>query len=104
MAIGRGACRRVEDSRTRRSFAESLLATLKEANIKKGTAFIGKAAAKPSLFVDDEARPAMKQSNGSPWWIETGKLETGISHTFHYVAGGKRLGGRFDTAAYGPDS
>jgi enterochelin esterase family protein len=94
-------------------FREALMATLPEADINKGTAFIGEgpdflwvvdSAAKPSLFVDDEARPPMKQIKGSSLWIETGKLQTGISHTFHYMVDGKRFGGRFDVPAYGPDS
>ncbi len=94
-------------------FREALLATLGEANIQKGAAVIGEgpdflwaveSASRPSLFVDDTARPPMKQIKGSSLWIETGNLATGISHTFHYVVDGKRFGGKFDVAAYGPDS
>src|SRR4051812_1359846 len=94
-------------------FREALLSSFNEGEIKNGTAFIGEgpdfmwaveSAVKPSLFVDDEARPPMRQIRGSYLWFETGKLQTGISHTFHYTAGGKRLGGRFDVPAYGRDS
>ncbi len=94
-------------------FKEALLAAVKPADIKKGTAFVGEgpdflwaveSPSKPALFVDDEARPGMRQIKGSGIWIETGKLATGRSHAFHYVIDGKPFGGRFDVPAYGPDS
>ena len=94
-------------------FKEALLASVKDADIKKGLAFVGdgpdflwavESKSKPTLFVDDEARPGMKQIKGSDIWIETGKLTTGRSHAFHYMIDGKPFGGRFDVPAYGPDS
>jgi enterochelin esterase family protein len=94
-------------------FHDALLATVKDADIKKGVAFVGEgpdflwaveSKSKPTLFVDDEARPGMKQIKGSDIWIETGKLTTGRSHAFHYLIDGKPFGGRFDVPAYGPDS
>src|SRR5258708_11258849 len=94
-------------------FHEALLATVKDADIKKGHAYVGdgpdflwavESKSKPTLFVDDEARPGMRQIKGSDIWIETGKLTTGRSHAFHYMIDGKPFGGRFDVPAYGPDS
>ncbi len=94
-------------------FKEALLASVKDADIKKGLAFVGdgpdflwavESKSKPTLFVDDEARPGMKQIKSSDIWIETGKLTTGRSHAFHYVIDGKPFGGRFDVPAYGADS
>jgi hypothetical protein len=40
---------------------------------------------KPSLFVDGDPRPAMKQIKGTSLWIETGTLTTGTFHNFHYI-------------------
>jgi enterochelin esterase-like enzyme len=94
-------------------FKEALLTSVKDGDIKKGLACVGEgpdflwaveSKSKPTLFVDDEARPGMKQITGSDIWIEIGKLTTGRSHAFHYVIEGKPFGGRFDVPAYGPDS
>ena len=55
-------------------FREAAIATLTDANIKKGSAIIGEgpdflwmveSSGKPALFVDGEARPAMKQIKGT---------------------------------------
>ena len=94
-------------------FREAAIATLTDANIKKGTAILGEgpdflwlveSAAKPALFVDGEARPAMKQIKGTNLWLANGKLITGTSHNFYYMIDGKKTGGSTDVAAYGPDS
>ena len=94
-------------------FREAAIATLTDANIKKGSAIIGEgpdflwmveSSGKPALFVDGEARPAMKQIKGTSLWLATGKLTTGTSHNFHYMIDGKKTGGNTDVAAYGPDS
>src|SRR6059058_145534 len=90
-------------------FREAAVATLTDANIKKGTAIIGEgpdflwlleSSGKPILFVDDERRPAMKQIKGTPLWLATGKLATGTSHNFFYIIDGKKFGGNTDVAAY----
>ncbi len=94
-------------------FREAAIATLTDANIKKGSAIIGEgpnflwmveSSGKPALFVDGEARPAMKQIKGTSLWLATGKLTTGTSHNFYYMIDGKKTGGNTDVAAYGPDS
>src|SRR5947208_3431182 len=95
-------------------FREAAIATLTDANIKKGTAIIGEgpdflwlvepSGGKPTLFVDGEHRPAMKQIKGTQLWLATGKLTTGTSHNFFYILDGKIFGGNTDVAAYGPDS
>ena len=94
-------------------FRETAIATLTDANIKKGTAIIGEgpdflwlveSTAKPALFVDGEPRAAMREIKGTSLWLATGKLATGTSHNFHYLIDGKKTGGNTDVAAYGPDS
>ncbi|HYM13604.1 MAG TPA: alpha/beta hydrolase-fold protein [Bryobacterales bacterium] len=94
-------------------FRETLVATLGEAEIHKGTAVLGEgpdflwaveAEKTPALFVDDEPAGPMKRLNGSNIWYREGKLATGTSHLFYYVIDGARFGGKSDVPAYTPDS
>jgi enterochelin esterase-like enzyme len=94
-------------------FKEALLATLSEAEIKKGTAVLGEGPDfiwavesdnPPTLYVDDSPVGSMTRLAGTRVWYQTGKLKTGTSHAFYYMAGGGRMGGRSDVPAYGPDS
>jgi enterochelin esterase-like enzyme len=95
------------------AFREALTATLPDADLKKGAAIIGygpefvwvvESDSQPSLVVDEEAGPPMKQIAGTHLWMATGKMKTGTSHEFHYVVGGNRFGGKNDVPAYTPDS
>lgn len=94
------------------AFREALVATLGEAEIKKGTAVLGEgpdfvwaveSEKTPSLYVDAQAMAAMKRA-GADLWFYAGQLKTGTSHEFHYMIDGARFGGRTDVAAYGPES
>ena len=91
---------------------QALTATFGE-ELKKGTAVLGhvgdfvwaiEAATRPALFVDDIARPPMRQIAGTNLWYAVDKVVTGTSHRFHYVIESKVFGGRTDVPAYGPDS
>ena len=82
-------------------------------DIKKGVAVLGEAGdflfafdspAQPTLFVDGERMGPMKRSAPSAPWTYSGKLKTGISHSFYYMVDGKRVGGLTDVPAFGPDS
>jgi len=94
-------------------FREAAIATLGDADIKKGAAIIGEgpdflwlveSESKPELLVDDEPRPPMKSIKGTKLWMEIGQLRTGTSHKFVYKIDGKITGGKTDVAAFGPDS
>ncbi len=90
-------------------FREALLASVNEADLKKGTAVIGELAdflwaveseKQPTLFVDGDARGALRRSKGSSLWLATGALKQGTSHRFHYMIDGKPFGGKNDVPAY----
>jgi enterochelin esterase-like enzyme len=81
--------------------------------LKKGTAVAGylgdfvwavEVPSRPALFVDDLARPVMRQLAGTNIWYATDKLVTGTSHRFHYIVDAAPFGGRTDVPAYGADS
>ena len=95
-------------------FREALIATLGDADLKKGTAVVDNgpdflwALETPSpafLVIDDGAPLAMtKLCCSEGMWIYSGKLTTGASHSFHYIVDGARFGGKTDQAAYLPES
>jgi enterochelin esterase family protein len=64
--------------------------------------FAVEAAEAPSLFVNDEPGPKMSKKGG--YWFASAKLETGRTHNFHYMIGGKRFGGVTDLPAFTADS
>jgi enterochelin esterase family protein len=93
--------------------ADSLRESLGDAEIKKGTAVAGEGAdfiwaiesdARPILYVDDQAAAAMSRAANSNIWFSTGMLRTGTVHGFYYMVKGARTGGKYDVAAYGPES
>lgn len=95
------------------AFREALLATATADAIQKGTAFVSEgpgflfgveSASKPSIVIDEQAGPAMRQLPGSNIWIASQTLRTGRPHVFHYMIDGKRFGGNLNVPAYGPDS
>ncbi len=95
------------------AFREALLASLGEAEVKKGTAVLGQgpdfiwaveSREAPELFVDDAPFAKMTRLKGSDLWFTSGQLKTGQAHWFHYVIGGARFGGRNDVPAFGADS
>ncbi len=95
------------------AFREALVATLGDAEIKKGTAVLGEgpdfiwafeSEAAPALYTNGQPAGPMRRISGTRLWFHTGTLRTGTSHNFHYVVEGARTGGRTDVAAYGPDS
>lgn len=94
------------------AFREALVATLGDAEIKKGTAVLGEGpdflwavetAAAPELYVDDRPLAKMRRLGGN-LWFHSGQLKTGTSHAFYYMVNGARFGGLTDVAAYTPDS
>jgi enterochelin esterase family protein len=93
-------------------FAQALLTSLGETEIKRGTAILGEGAdfiwaveseKEPALYVDEQPGVAMKRASGNLWFL-SGKLKTGTVHAFHYRINGAAFGGRSDIPAYGPDS
>jgi enterochelin esterase-like enzyme len=95
-------------------FRQSLTDTLGDEALKKGTAITGEGArflwaveaeSEPALFVDQfEKRGPLTRVSGTNLWFQAGELRPGISHSFHYVVGGKRFGGQQNVAAYLPES
>ena len=94
------------------SLRDALLASLPADQLKKGTAFVAygpdflwaiESDTRPELLVDGAAwtEPMRKLAGDGPaMWFQTGRLEPGTSHSFHYMLGGISVGGRTDIAAY----
>lgn len=94
-------------------FRDAVIASLPDADVKKGTAFVGvgpdflcvlEADAEPKLFVDDRIARPMKRISGTKLWYSLGTLATGTSHEYHYEVNGAKLGGRTDVPAFLPES
>jgi enterochelin esterase family protein len=90
---------------------EAIATNLDAKELKEGTAWIAsgpefffatEAAAKPELFIDGAAGPAMQNISGSNIWYAAARIEpVGRLHSFYYVAGGAHFGGRLDLPAFG---
>ena len=85
---------------------------LPAADVKKGAAVISdgpdflfaiEAAKKPELYIDGQPAGPMHRA-GQDRWTYSGKLKTGISHSFYYMIDGQKVGGKTDVPAFGPDS
>jgi enterochelin esterase-like enzyme len=92
---------------------ELLVKTIPAADLKAGTAalsdhgdglFAVESDSAPALFVDETPSVAMKQLAGSNLWYAMAPLQTGRGHSFYYVVGGKRFGGKADVPSFGPES
>jgi enterochelin esterase-like enzyme len=59
---------------------------------------------RPSLVLDDGHPLPMQEYHDSNTWWAWAKLETGTSHTFHYMVNGSPFGGSVDAPAFGPMS
>ena len=90
-------------ARPNEEFRAALVEALGEENIVKGTAVLGEgpdfvfameSRETPTLYVDDEAAGRMRPIRGTPLWYSVMKLETGRSHSFYYLVGSERRGGR----------
>ncbi|MBK9167869.1 MAG: esterase [Bryobacterales bacterium] len=60
-------------------------------------------ASAPMLFVNEQRGPALRRGAGNLWYA-FGRLPTGTIHSFHYLRGGERFGGRTDVPAYPPEA
>ncbi len=58
---------------------------------------------KPTLFVDDEPSAGAVKQAGAVYYVET-DLAVGRTHSFYWMAGSARFGGRTDVAAWPPDA
>jgi enterochelin esterase family protein len=94
-------------------FREAVLASLPDADLKKGTASVGvgpdflcvvEADTAPRLYVDERAAGPMKRITGANLWYALSTLATGTSHEYHFDVNGAKLGGRTDVPAYLPES
>ena len=92
---------------------ESLIESLGEPNIRKGTAALGEgedfiwaveSVTRPELLLDGAPGPPMSQIDGTHIWWAAGRLAAGTAHEFSYSVDGKAFGGRTDVPAFGPDS
>ena len=90
---------------------EAITASLDAKELKEGTAWVARgpefffateAAAKPELFIDGAAGPAMQNISGSDLWYATAHIEpVGRLHSYYYVVSGAHFGGRLDLPAFG---
>jgi hypothetical protein len=94
-------------------FRDAVLASLPDAELKKGIAFVGvgpdflcvlEADTEPRLYIDDRVAGPMKKITGTKLWYSLGTLATGTSHEYHYEVNGSKLGGRTDVPAFLPES
>jgi enterochelin esterase-like enzyme len=85
---------------------------LPEADVKKGAAvmsdgpdflFAIESAKQPALYIDGQPAGPMRRA-GHDRWTYSGKLKTGVSHSFYYMIDGQKVGGKTDVPAFGPDS
>jgi enterochelin esterase family protein len=91
---------------------EAITSTFDAKDLKEGTAWAGRgsdfffavqATSKPDLRIDDASGPAMQALAGSDLWYAAARIEkAGKLHSFYYVVGGNKLGGRLDLPAFGP--
>ena len=93
-------------------FRDALIASLGEAKIKDGSAFLGKgpdfiwaveADSTPILYIDKAPAGAMTRLSGNLWY-RTGQLKTGTAHAFYYMINGARFGGNFNVPALAPEA
>ena len=81
-------------------------------DLKEGTAWAGRgpdfffatqAPSQPSLFIDGAPGPQMQPLTGSDLWYAAAHVEpVGRLHSFHYLVGGAKFGGKLDLPAFGP--
>jgi enterochelin esterase-like enzyme len=92
---------------------DAVLASLPDAELKKGTAFVGvgpdflcvvESDTAPTLYVDERAAGPMTKIAGANLWYALTTLATGTSHEYHFDVNGAKFGGRTDVPAYLPES
>ena len=91
---------------------DAITATFEAKDLKEGTAWTGRghdfffaieAGAKPQLIIDDAAGPALQALAGSSLWYAAARIEpVGKLHSFHYLLGGRKFGGKLDVPAFTP--
>jgi enterochelin esterase family protein len=95
------------------AFREKLVKSLDAEKLKKGIAwesngpdfiFAVESASAPSMILDDQPVAPLHRISGSDLWFCTTQLRTGVSHRFHYMIDGARVGGSYDVPAYTPNS
>ncbi|MGB7281651.1 MAG: hypothetical protein WBE13_05245 [Candidatus Acidiferrum sp.] len=94
------------------SLREAISASLDAEQLKEGTAWIAhgadfffalEVASKPELFIDGNFGPQMQNVAGSDFWYTAAHIEpVGRLHSFYYLVGGAKFGGRLDLPAFGP--
>lgn len=89
---------------------DAITATFDAKDLKEATAWIGRgpdfffaaeATSQPALFIDGVAGPQMRSLAGSDLWYAMAHIEpVGTLHSFYYMIGGAKLGGRLDLPAF----
>jgi enterochelin esterase family protein len=94
-------------------FRDTLMSTLGEANVKKGTAWAGggpdfifavASSKAPTIVIDYEEPGKSMLKFGDNLWYYSTQLKTGTSHAFYYLIGGAKFGGNENIPAYLPES
>jgi hypothetical protein len=93
---------------------EAITDTFDAKGLKDGTAWVGRGpdfffavetGSQPSLVIDDATGPAMQHLVGSELWYAVASItEVAKLHSFHYLIGGTKHGGRLDLPVFGPVS
>ncbi|HYL86465.1 MAG TPA: alpha/beta hydrolase-fold protein [Candidatus Angelobacter sp.] len=91
---------------------EAITSTFDAKDLKEGTAWAGRgpdfffavqATSPPELRIDDAPGLPMQSLAGSDIWYAAARIEkVGKLHSFHYLIGGNKFGGRLDLPAFGP--
>jgi enterochelin esterase family protein len=91
---------------------DAIIASFEAKDLKEGTAWLGRgpefffaveSASKPTLIIDGGDGPNLEKLGDSNLWYAPARIEpVGKLHSFYYIVGGARFGGRLDLPAFGP--
>jgi enterochelin esterase-like enzyme len=96
------------------TLGDAILASMDAKELKSGTAWLGhgpefffalEAASQPTLIIDEAPGPEMQHWANSDLWYAPARIEPlGKLHSFHYLVGETKFGGRLDLPAFTADS
>ncbi len=96
------------------TLGDAIRASMDDKELKSGTAWLGhgpefffalEAASQPTLIIDEAPGPELQHWANSDLWYAPARIEpVGKLHSFHYLVGETKFGGRLDLPAFTADS